>query len=291
MHGVRDVDADPSDSVDQLLEAGEPRQDVSVDRHAGQLFDGLHHQVRSMEERLVDLPGSDARDGDVGVPRDPEDRDRALRGVDADDVERIAARRRGRLAGPCIAPDHQDEERSGGGQAGRAGGRADLRVQIAGGTGLGSARRRTRSTSDRPRRRSVNDPECSTGSSTPPSPIAVPRKRTDATAMNGRCPTRNRTPIVDGPGRTESIPRARPPIVSAARSRWTRGRVRNVKKDSSDGNRPPSHASGSTKPVEYSSVITRRTAWAAGRSRAGRTRRPVTRLPSTRRRSRVRWAF
>ena len=130
VHGVGDVDADPSDSVDQLLEAGEPRQDVSVDRHAGQLFDGLHHQVRSMEERLVDLPGSDAGDGDVGIPRDPEDRDRALRGVDADDVERIAARRRGRLAGPCIAPDHQDEERSGGGQTGRAGGLADLRVQI-----------------------------------------------------------------------------------------------------------------------------------------------------------------
>ncbi len=150
VHGVRDVDADPSDRVDQILEAGEPRQDVPVDRHAGQLFDGLHHQVRSMQERLVDLPGSDAGDGDVGVPRDAEDRDRALRGVDADDVERIAARRLGRLAGPRVAPDHQDEERPGGGQAGRAGGLADLRVQIAGGTGRGSARRRTRSTSDRP---------------------------------------------------------------------------------------------------------------------------------------------
>jgi len=130
VHGVGDVDADPSDSVDQFLEACEPRQDVSVDRHAGQLFDGLHHQVRSMEERFVDLPGSDTGDGDVGIPRDPEDRDRAFRGVDADDVERIAARRRGRLAGPCVAPDDKDEERPGGGQTGRAGGLADLRMQI-----------------------------------------------------------------------------------------------------------------------------------------------------------------
>ena len=116
-------------------------------------------------------------------------------------------------------------------------------------------------------RRSVYEPVCCTGSSTP-SPIAVPRKRTDATAMNGRRPTRNRTPIVEVPGRTESIPRARPPSVSTARSRWTRGRVRSEKRRSSVGNRPSSHASGSTNPVEYISVITRVTAWAAGRSRA-----------------------
>ena len=83
---------------------------------------------------------------------------------------------------------------------------------------------------------------------------------TDATAMNGRRPTRNRTPIVDRSGRTESIPRASPPIVSSARSRWTRGRVRSEKRPSSVGNRPPSHASGSTNPVVYSSVITRVTA-------------------------------
>ena len=113
---------------------------------------------------------------------------------------------------------------------------------------------------------SVYVPECRTGSSTPSS-IAVPRKRTDATAMNGRRPTRNRTPIVDGPGRTELISASEPTdrqlgeVAVNARSGPQRERA-----PSSAGNRPPFHASGSTNPVVYSSVITRVTARAAGRS-------------------------
>ena len=46
-HAIRDIHADPADRVHQILEAGEPRQDVPVDLDAGQLFDGLHHEVRS----------------------------------------------------------------------------------------------------------------------------------------------------------------------------------------------------------------------------------------------------
>ena len=109
-HAIRDVHADAPDGVDQFPEPREPRQDVAVDRDAGQLFDGPHHQVRASEECLVDLPGADAGDGHERIPRDPQDGHRPLRGVHADDVERIAARAFGGFAGSRVAPDHQDED-------------------------------------------------------------------------------------------------------------------------------------------------------------------------------------
>ena len=51
-----------------------------------------------------------------------------LRGVHADDVQRIAARAFGRFARSCVAPDHQDERRTN--ELGRAGRPANLRVEI-----------------------------------------------------------------------------------------------------------------------------------------------------------------
>ena len=121
----RNIDLDPADRVDQLLEAVEVDDGDVIHVQAGQLPNRAERQRRAADLiGRVDLPEPDLRDLDLQVAGDREVREPPLPGVGADEHDRVGAV--GPLAPGSRAPVRpEDEHRPGRGDE-QAVGRREL---------------------------------------------------------------------------------------------------------------------------------------------------------------------
>ncbi len=110
---LRDVDLDPPECVDQILEAVEVDDHDVIDRQAREISNRRQGQRRSSElVRRVDLPRAETGDVHAEVARDREVGDAMRRRIRAQEEERVRPSRIAATRRPSpVGPDHESGRR------------------------------------------------------------------------------------------------------------------------------------------------------------------------------------